>query len=171
MQPLGLASGDGPYRKGLSMKIEKYLKKAGVPFEVHKHGKAFTAQELAHEEHVTGHAVAKSVVVQADDRCVLCVLPASFRVDLPRLAGQLGANACKLADEPTLTELFPDVEVGAEPPFGNLYDLTTVVDQHLAGCEAITFSAGTYKKAIRMAYADYAKLVEPTVMDFALAPD
>jgi len=150
------------------MKVEKFLKEAGVAFEVHKHPKAYTAQELAHEEHVTGHAVAKSVAVHADSQAVLCVLPASCRVDLPKLAGQLGAQRCELANEDQLHQLFPDVKVGAEPPFGGPYGLQTVVDQHLAECEAITFSAGSYKKSVRMAYADYARLAEPKVLDFAM---
>ena len=89
------------------MKVVKFLKEAGVDFEVHKHPKTYTAQELAHEEHVTGHAVAKSVAVHADSEAVLCVLPASCRVDLTRLAGQLGAEQCELADEEQLHQLFP----------------------------------------------------------------
>ena len=149
------------------MKIEKFLKKAGVAFETHRHPKAFTAQELAHEEHVTGHAVAKSVAVHADGRNVLCVLPASCRVDFTKLSGALGATKCGLVSEDELTELFPDVKVGAEPPFGSLYGLETVVDERLAQCECITFSAGTYRKAIRMSYAEYARLAEPKVLDFA----
>ena len=151
------------------MKIEKFLKKAGVPFEAHKHSKAYTAQELAHEEHVTGHAVAKSVVVHADGKTVLCVLPACCRVDLEKLASQLGANQCRLADEVEMEELFPDVKVGAEPPFGSLYGMSTVVDRHLSEREAVTFSAGDYRKAIRMAYDDYAKVAEPMILDFALS--
>ena len=154
----------------MTMPIEKFLKEAGVAYDLHKHPDAFTAQELAHEEHVSGHMVAKSVVVHADDHPVLCVLPASCRADLGQLAEQLGVRKCKLADEADMTSLFPDAEVGAEPPFGNLYDVQTVVDRRLSQCETITFSAGTYKKAVRMAYADYAKLAEPTVLDFALPP-
>ena len=152
------------------MPIEKFLKKAGVAYDLHKHPKAFTAQELAHEEHVSGHAVAKSVVVHADAQPVLCVLPASCRADLGKLAEQLGVQECRLADEAEMKSLFPDADVGAEPPFGSLYDVQTVVDRRLAQCETITFSAGTYKKAIRMTYADYAGLAGPTVLDFALPP-
>jgi len=151
------------------MRIEKFLKKAGVPFEKHKHAKTFTAQELAHEEHVTGHAVAKSVVVQAGEEVVLCVLPASCRVDLNKLAGQLGVDKCSLVDEGKIEELFPDVKVGAEPPFGSPYGLETVVDRRLADCRSITFSAGDYKKSIQMAYADYARVAEPKVLDFAMS--
>jgi len=152
------------------MKVEKFLKEANVAFEVHKHSKAYTAQELAHEAHVTGHAVAKSVVVDAGGQQVLCVLPASCRVDMGRLAEQLQVERCSLVDEATLEGLFPDVKVGAEPPFGSPYGLRTVVDRHLSECQTIVFCAGTYKKAIQMSYADYARVAEPEVFDFGLPP-
>jgi len=150
------------------MDTEKFLKEAGVKFEKHTHETAYTAQELAAEEHVSGDTVAKTVAVHADDRVVLCILPASYNVDLRILAKGLGAKKCRLADEKELTELFPDVEVGTEPPFGKPYGLETVVDEHLAQCQNITFKAGTYRKAIRMAYADYARLAEAKVLDFSV---
>ena len=95
------------------MDVEKFLKEAGVEYEKHEHPVAYTAQELAAKEHVSGHTVAKSVAVYADGRCVLCVLPASCNIDLDRLAEGLGATQCLLADETDLAGLFPDVEVGA----------------------------------------------------------
>ncbi|MHC4561559.1 MAG: aminoacyl-tRNA deacylase [Planctomycetota bacterium] len=150
------------------MRIEKFLKNAGASFEKHRHAKAFTAQELAAEEHISGHKVAKSVAITADNRRLLCVLPASCKVDLNRLAEMLDASECHIADEAELEQLFPDVKVGAEPPFGNLYGLPTVVDERLTHCEMITFSAGTYRKSIRMPYREYARLAEPQVLDFAM---
>jgi len=150
------------------MKVEKFLKKAGVKFSKHRHPKAYTAQELAAGEHISGHQVAKSVVVHADDRRVLCVLPASCRIDLTKLAAQLGVKHCRIAEEAELEELFPDVKLGAEPPFGHLYGLETVVDEHMTRCDNITFSAGDYSKAIEMSFSEYVRLSEAKVMDFAL---
>lgn len=153
------------------MKVEKFLKKAGAEFTKHRHPKAYTAQELAAEEHVSGHNVAKSVAVHADDRCLLCVLPASCRIDLGRLAASLSAEQCRIAGEDELAELFPDVKLGAEPPFGNLYGLKTIVDKRLTECETITFCAGSYSKAIEMPFEEYSRLAEAQVLDFAVAPD
>ncbi len=150
------------------MNVETYLKDAGVPFEKHEHQVAYTAQEMAAQEHVTGNAVAKTVVVNADGHKVLCVLPASRKLDLSRIATVVRARKCQLVDEPELARLFPDVELGAEPPFGKPYGLDTVVDEHLAKCERITFNAGTHRTAIRMRYADYARLATPQVADFCL---
>ncbi len=153
------------------MKVEKFLKQAGAKFAKHRHPKAYTAQELAAEEHVSGHHVAKSVAVHADDHCVLCVLPASCRIDLARLAAGLDAKQCRVASEDELTELFPDVKVGTEPPFGHLYGLATVVDERLTRCETITFCAGTYSKAIEMPFSEYSRLANPQVLDFATSSD
>jgi len=150
------------------MDVEQFLRDAGVEFQRCEHPAAYTAQEVAAEEHVSGDAVAKPVVVRADEETLLCVLPASRKIDLGKLAKAVKAKHCTLVDEAELARLFPDVEVGAEPPFGKPYGLRTVVDAHLAGHERITFTAGTHRTAIQMKYSDYAKLVEATVADFSV---
>ncbi len=150
------------------MKIETYLKDRGVPFKVHEHPPAYTAQEVASEEHVSGDMMAKSVVVKTDDGFAMCVLPASFKLDMGKTAAALGLKLVRLADESELAKLFPDVEVGAEPPFGQLYDLPVLVDDHLAAEEEIVFQAGTHCQAIRMSYGDYATLANPQVTDLAV---
>jgi Ala-tRNA(Pro) deacylase len=150
------------------MDIEEFLKSTGVKFERCEHPTAYTAQEMASEVHVTGDAVAKPVVVRADKQNVLCVLPASYKIDMGKLATVLKAKKCELANESEIAKLFPDVEVGAEPPFGKLYGLTTVVDSHLADCQMVMFPAGSHRQAIRMRYEDYARLAEAKVADFSV---
>ena len=150
------------------MDIETFLTERKVPFTRHEHPTAYTAQEMAAEEHVPGDQVAKAVVVQAGDKPVLCVLPASYKIDLAKLAKGLKVKGCRLAEEAELAKIFTDVEVGAEPPFGNLYGLKTVVDEHLAADERIIFNAGTHRQAIEMAYDDFARLAEPKVLDFSV---
>ncbi len=149
------------------MKISEYLKDKGAYFTLHEHPPAYTAQEVAAEEHVSGKMIAKTVVVRADDRYVMCVLPASYKLDMEKATKVIGAKKVRLADETEMAKLFPDVEVGAEPPFGNLYELTTLVDQHLTEGEEIVFAGGSHRQAIRMKYADYESLAEPKVADLA----
>jgi Ala-tRNA(Pro) deacylase len=150
------------------MKIQDYLSKPGVKFELHEHAPAYTAQELAAEEHVSGDMFAKAVVVRAGNGYAICALPASFKLDLKKAAQALECDRVRLADETEMSSLFPDVEVGAEPPLGKLYDLPTVMDSHLAEDEEIVFQAGTHRHSIRMKYADYAAVAEPTVADIAV---
>ena len=150
------------------MDIAEFLTEAGVDFKVHQHGPAYTAQQMAAAEHVSGDAVAKPVVVYAGKKYVLCVVPASCKVDLRRLGQTLKAKQCRLAEESELGALFPDVEVGAECPFGKPYGLETLVDTRLTECDTIAFTAGDHRKTVRMSYADYARLAEPTVADFSV---
>jgi len=151
------------------MKVEEYLKKNGVQFAAHDHAPAYTAQEVAAEEHVSGKMMAKTVVVRAGEKYAVCVLPANYKLDMTKAADALGADEAHLADESEMAKLFPDSDVGAEPPFGNLYDLPTIVDEHLAEDDEIVFQAGTHSRSIRMSYADYARLVEPKVADLAVS--
>jgi len=150
------------------MKIQDYLREQKIDFELREHPPAYTAQEVAAEEHVSGDMLAKSVVVRAGKEYALCVLPASFKLDMKKVAKVLKTRKVKLADEEELAKLFPDAEVGAEAPFGNLYDLQTLVDEHLAEDEEIVLRAGTHSHAIKMKYADYASLVKPTVAELAV---
>ena len=150
------------------MDIPEFLTDAGVKFEVHQHDPAYTAQQMAATEHVSGDAVAKPVVVYAGKKYVLCVLPASCKVDLRRLGKALKTRQCRLAEESELGALFPDVEVGAEGPFGGPYGLETLVDTRLTACETIAFTAGDHRKTVRMSYDDYARLAAPTVADFSV---
>ncbi len=150
------------------MNVIEYLKTEGVSFDAHEHPPAYTAQEVASEEHVSGNMFAKPVVVKAGQGYAMCVLPASFKLDMNKVAKVAKSPDVRLADESELAKIFPDVEVGAEPPFGNLYNLPTMVDEHLAADEEIVFQAGDHRHAVRMKYADYARLAKPTVADLAV---
>jgi Ala-tRNA(Pro) deacylase len=145
----------------------EFLDQAGVKYETTEHAPVFSAQGLAAAEHEHGKFVAKPVIVRADGRYLMCVLPAPNKIDLGKLKGQVDAQSVELADEEEVGKLFPDCELGAEPPFGNLYDLTTVIEKSLEADDHILFQGGTHGKAIRMAMADYRRLVEPKVLEFS----
>ncbi|NLW86248.1 MAG: YbaK/EbsC family protein [Planctomycetes bacterium] len=150
------------------MKTDQFLKQHGIPFSTHEHLPAYTAQEVAAEEHISGNRVAKTVVVRAGEQYALCVLPASFKLDLEKVAQALGVREALLADETEMAKLFPDAEVGAESPLGVLYDLPTVVDERLAGHDEIIFQAETHRQAIHMKFDDYSRLTDPIVADIAV---
>ena len=149
------------------MKVMEFLNKAGVKYEVLEHKPVFTAQRMAAVEHEPGKFVAKPVIVKADDKFVMCVLAASCKIDLQGLKKQLGAKKVQLAAEDEIAQVFDDCEIGAEPPFGSLYDLQTIMDKMLEADEHILFQAGSHQKAIRMAMADYINLVKPKIMEFS----
>jgi len=149
------------------MQVIEFLNKSGVPYEVTEHEPAFSAQSMAAAEHEPGRYVAKPVIVKANGKYVMCVLSACYKIDLRTLKKQLGAKKVELAEEKEIGELFGDCELGAEPPFGNLYDLPTIMDKALEADDHIMFQAGTHEKAIRMSMDDYRKLVAPQVLEFS----
>ena len=150
------------------VRLEAYLRDKQVPFEVRHHPRAITAQEVAASEHVPGKMMAKTVVVFAGGETIMLALPASHRVDVDKAAAALGAKEVRLAREGELAAYFPDCEVGAMPPFGNLYDVPVWVDRSLAEDEAIVFRAGTHTDTMSLTYGDYARLAKPNVAEFAV---
>jgi Ala-tRNA(Pro) deacylase len=110
--------------------------------------------------------VAKTVIIKADGEFMMCVLAACYKIDLGALKNQLGAKKVELADENEIGEIFDDCDLGAEPPFGNLYDLPVIMDKALEDDDHILFQAGTHEQAIRMDMGDYRKLVKPKVLNF-----
>ena len=148
------------------MRLQAYLERMGIPFEMHRHESAWTAQDLAEREHVSGHRVIKPVLVRADGQFLLCALPASHRVDLRALRIELGCDKMDLADEQTLGEVFEGCEVGAEPPIGAIFGLPTVMDESLFSQDRVMFQAGSHSEAVTMSLADYRRIAQPGVAHF-----
>lgn len=149
--------------------VTTYLCEQGAPYTLQHHRTTYTAHDTAATEHIADQQVAKVVVVVADDRPVMLVLPASLKVNLAHLGPLIGAQTVRLAHERELVRIFPDCEIGAMPPFGNLYGLPVYVDQALTANETIVCQAGTHTETIRLAYADFARLVQPVVVAFGRA--
>ena len=118
-------------------RLEEYLRDNGVPFQVQHHARVFTAQEVAGAEHIPGKQLAKVVMAVADGKPVMLAMPASYRVDQTKAAAVLGVTEVRLAEEQEFAATFPNCELGALPPFGNLYSVDVYVDQTLADDETI----------------------------------
>jgi len=149
----------------IAKKLKSYLDEKKIRYHVLAHHERFTAPEIAQALHVPGHMMAKVVVVKADGKETVVAIDANSRVDLDALGRALGVAAVRLATEEEIRTRFPDCEVGAMPPFGNLYDLPVVVDRRLATDDEIVFEAGNHHEAIKLAYADFDRLVKPTVAE------
>ena len=152
----------------LLSRVKDFLDRQNVPYTHHVHRTAYTAQEVAAEEHIPGKMMAKTVIAKAGDQLVMVALPASARLDLEAVRRLVGNKEARLASELEFTGAFPDCDVGAMPPFGNLYGVPVYVDAALAEDDEIAFNAGTHQDSIHMKYADFARLVKPTVASLAL---
>jgi Ala-tRNA(Pro) deacylase len=150
-------------------RLRELLDAHHVKYVVVTHSQAFTAQEVAQRMHVPGREMAKTVVLKGPSSLMLAVVRAQDRVDVARLGSELGYGL-RLATEREFADAFPDCELGAMPPFGNLYGIPTVVEEALSRDREIVFNAGTHVEAVRMSYEDYAALVKPRVLRLVAAP-
>lgn len=150
-------------------RIKSFLDQQHVRYVTIRHSRAFTAQEIAASAHVPGKELAKTVMIKRDGEMAMAVLPASDQIEFMLLKGALGAEDVELATEDEFKRLFPECEVGAMPPFGNLYGMDVFVAASLTEDELIAFNAGTHTELIQMSYADYDRLVNPIVLHFSLA--
>jgi Ala-tRNA(Pro) deacylase len=147
--------------------IKQYLFHHNASYSHKKHSAAYTSQEVAQAEHVPGGEFAKTVVLEADDRMIFAVLPADHVINFEVLKRQLGCSKMSLAPEKEFLEKFPACEPGAMPPFGKLFGLPVYCDSTLSKQAEIEFNAGTHVDTVRMTYASFVKLENPTVVSFS----
>lgn len=143
--------------------VREELNRQGVQFKELHHEEAFTAQQVAQHEHVSGHCVAKVVGLLADGEPVELVLPASRRVSLGWVRELLGAQHVRLATEEELRMHFGDCEVGAIPALRHWRGVEVIMDGHLQTAGEILILGGTHRDAIRMRFDDWFELVQPRV--------
>lgn len=148
-------------------RVEHYLREQGVEYELQHHPLAYTARGVASSEHLPAQEVAKVVMLVADGRLAMVVLPASHELQLNELAHGLGVERARLAEELEFGPNFPDCEVGAMPPFGNLYGLPVYMDESLGDDADIVFQAGTHTDTIRIRLMDFMRLANPRVVRVA----
>ena len=149
-------------------KLEEFLQQNKVKYVTVLHSPHYTAQEIAASSHIPGKGMAKTVMVKIDGKMIMAVLPASYKVDFDLLKSAVGADNIELADEYEFKDMFPGCEVGAMPPFGNLFDMEVYVEDSLADQEQIAFNAGSHTELIKMTYKDFERLVQPKMLKFNL---
>ena len=151
------------------MKLEPLLNERGIDYQKHTHVTTYTAQGMAHEEHVSGYMVAKPVVVKGAGDFAMCVLPAPAHLDLKRVAEVMGESKVRLATEAEMAELCEDCELGAEPPVGSLFGMKTFMDTRLKEDEFLVMQAGTHTESIELRREDWEKLCDPVAAAITVA--
>ncbi len=148
-------------------KLKKFLDNNKVKYTVCSHSPAFTAQEIAAKVHIPGDAFAKTVMIKIDQKFAMAVLPASYNVDFELLKELIGSKDIRLAHESEFKDIFPNCEVGAMPPFGNLWDLGVFVAESLTKNEEIAFNAGSHSEIMKMDYKDFEKHTNPVKLKYS----
>jgi Ala-tRNA(Pro) deacylase len=148
-------------------KLKKYLDEKNIKYMLISHSPAFTAQEIAGSAHIPGKELAKTVMVKVDDKMIMTVLPAMYKINFDTLQKKVGADSVELASEEEFQDLFPGCELGAMPPFGNLYGMSTLIDKSLTEDEEIVFNACSHRELVKLKFDDFIKLVKPEIEEFA----
>ncbi|MCX6132727.1 MAG: YbaK/EbsC family protein [Ignavibacteriales bacterium] len=149
--------------------LVEFLDKNQIQYVNVTHSTAFTARDVAESAHIPGKEMAKTVIVWMDGAMAMAVLPASSMVDFTKLKAASGAASVELASESEFKDRFPECEIGAMPPFGNLFNLRVFADRLLSEDREISFNAGTHHELIRLRFADYERLVKPMIGSFAVS--
>jgi len=148
-------------------KLREFLDHQGIKYRAIPHQVAYTSRQTATVTHVPNKELAKTVIVKIDGVLAMAVLPASYAVDLSLLKAAIGARSVSLAKESEFKDRFPECEIGAMPPFGNLYGMAVYVDESLTKDKDIAFNAGSHYELLQISYADFEQLVKPTVLSFS----
>lgn len=148
-------------------RLKQFLDNENVKYVTISHSLAYTAQGIAALTHIPGKDLAKTVVVKLGNTMAMAVLPASCHLDVELLRKASGAQTVEIATEMEFQDKFPDCETGAMPPFGNLYDMKVFADEILARDSEIAFNAGSHRELVRLAWEDYARLVQPKIVPLA----
>jgi Ala-tRNA(Pro) deacylase len=147
-----------------AIKLKDYLDEQNIKYISIIHSQAYTAQETAQSAHIPGREMAKTVILKIDDKMAMVVLPASEKVDLDLVKGATHAESVQLADEREFEKLFPNCEIGAMPPFGNLYGMPVYVEESLGENENIAFNAGSHTELIKLSFKDFKRLAHPELL-------
>lgn len=150
-----------------SQRLMDYLDQHSIKYTTMRHSLAYTAQEIAAASHIPGKIFAKTVMINVKGKLSMAVLPASYKIDFDQLKKAIGCDSVRLAHEKEFLNLFPDCEVGAMPPFGNLYGMDVYVAQSIADETEIAFNSCTHSELLQMKYIDFEKLVKPKVIKFS----
>ncbi|MEX0844026.1 MAG: YbaK/EbsC family protein [Balneolaceae bacterium] len=145
-------------------RLINYLDENGKKYIVVKHSQAFTAQEVAASAHIPGKDMVKTVIVKVDGEMKMVVLPSTHDVDFDSIKDAFGTDKVELASENEFESRFPDCELGAMPPFGDFYEMDTLVAEALTEDEEIAFNAGTHRELVKMNYKDYEELAAPKIL-------
>lgn len=145
-------------------KLKEFLDDQKVKYVAMTHSPAFTSQEIAAAAHVSGKELAKTVIVKVDGQFAMVVIPASHQVNFSKLREVTGVKDADLASESEFKDKFAGCEVGAMPPFGNLYNMPVFVSSDLGHLDHIMFNSGSHSELMQLAYRDFERLVKPKVV-------
>lgn len=145
-------------------RVQAFLDEKDIKYVVINHSPAYTALEISEAAHIPGKMMAKSLMIYKDDTLVMVVMPANYKLSLEAFKEASGAKQARFATEQEFINQFPDCDIGAMPPFGNLYQMEVYADEHLTQHDEIVFNAGSHYQLFKMRIQDFLDCVQPTLI-------
>jgi len=147
-------------------KLINFLKEKSVDFKELSHQETKTSLESAAARGTSLEQGAKALLMFADNNPVLVVLSAAQKLDNGAFKKEFNFKDLRMAT-PKEVKKQSGVEIGAVPPFGNLFNTPVFVDQNFLKQTEIAFNAGSPTSSIILKSADFVKLVSPKIGSYA----
>ncbi|MFA5827925.1 MAG: YbaK/EbsC family protein [Candidatus Shapirobacteria bacterium] len=148
-------------------KLISYLKEKSVNFREISHRETKTSVESAAARGTKLKQGAKALLMFADNNPVLIVLSAAKKLDNAAFKKQFEVKDLRMAT-PEEVKQVSQVDIGAVPPFGNLFGVPVYVDEGFLLIEEIAFNAGSLSRSVIMKSADWKKLTTPKIGTYAI---
>ncbi|WGL18275.1 YbaK/EbsC family protein [Microbulbifer bruguierae] len=139
--------------------VSQYLNEHSVHYRVIPHDHSATSRESAHKAGLREDTVAKAILLEDDQGLVMAIIPSSSSLDMRAVHDETGRNQLEMVKETEFGEIFSDCEVGALPPLGPAYGITTLVDSSLDLCDTVYLESGDHESLVAMDGRDFNQLM------------
>lgn len=147
-------------------RLSAALAGAGIEYNHLHHEPVYTSAEAAAVRGVSLHSGAKALILKGEEDFLMAVIPADRALGSNALRKLLGIKRLRFATKEEVLEL-TRLTPGSIPPFGSLFELSTMCDEGLAENDRINFNAGSHTESIQMHYKDYIAYESPRLVRIA----
>lgn len=152
----------------VNRQVSDYLANSGVDYEIVSHPQVYSTIEEARLLGIEADEIAKCLVVTIKgEEHALIVIPGGHRISNKKIREAVGNKHARLETEDEMREEFPEWELGAIPPLGEIFDYPVYVDRSLVGHETVLFTSGSHTDSVKMNTADFINLIKPDIVDLS----
>jgi Ala-tRNA(Pro) deacylase len=146
---------------------KSHLEEQGIEYELVEHDRALTAAAEARAAGQEPANAVKSVLLRSIEGYELIVLQASDRVDLGKVSQQLGETRSdlRLATEEEMDADFPQFELGALPPLGEMLPAPEIVDRRVLDHDRVLCNAGDHTHSVLIDPSEIVRVSQAEVAD------
>jgi Ala-tRNA(Pro) deacylase len=158
--------GSPTYYGTMAYQIKKLLDDNNIEYKAMEHEPVYTCEQAAKVRGTRLSQGTKALVLKADGKYVMAILPGDKELDEERLKRVLQAKKIELANAKQVKNI-TGCSLGAVPPLGNIFEIPVYADNALTQNEYIDFNAGSNKKSIEMRVKDLFKIIKPKIQNFS----